>query len=286
MRERPVSRGCLFCGRLWGTARRSDEHVLPKWMRQHEQTTLTAPHQSYSLGLDLDADSREFVELPRTLVTRKSTMLGLKTRDVCADCNNGWMSKLEEAARPIILRVAEAARSGDEVELSRADARTLALWCQKTAATNELTSARPQVMTGQMGRHLAEGKPIRGGLVWMARHPRDYDLALARAHIDVSSIFAPRQDDPVRQIAFTAILYHQVTFLVFITDAPGLQAPPLQIDRWTRLWPAWGAVDYPPPTLTDGNELTRTMTDYRWMPIVSVSGIRPSPVPPEIRHRN
>jgi hypothetical protein len=56
MRERPVSRGCLFCGRLWGTARRSDEHVLPKWMRQHEQTTLTAPQQSYSLGLDLDAD--------------------------------------------------------------------------------------------------------------------------------------------------------------------------------------------------------------------------------------
>jgi hypothetical protein len=255
-------------------------------MRKHEQEVLTAPHHSYSIGLDLDADARELVELPSTLVTSKSTRLTLKTRDVCTDCNNGWMSKLEEAARPVILRVAEAARSGDEIEISGADARTLALWCQKTAATNELTSSRPRVMTTQMGRHIAEGKPLRGGLVWMARHPRDYDLGLALIHIDVSSTFAPRQDDPVRQIAFTAIVYHQVTFLVFITDSPGLQAPPLQIDRWTRLWPAWGGVDYPPPTLTDGNELTRTMTDHRWMPTVGVSGVRPSPLPREIRRRN
>ena len=64
--------------------------------------------------------------------------------------------------------------------------------------------------------------------------PRDYDLSLALTHIDVSS--APGR--PVRQIAFTAIVYHQVTFLVFITDSPGQQPPPLPLDRWTRLWPA------------------------------------------------
>jgi hypothetical protein len=280
MHERAVSRGCLFCGRPWGMARRTDEHVLPKWMGKHEHEVLTAPHHSHSMGLDLDADARELVELPSTLVTNKSTLLMLKTRDVCTDCNDGWMSGLEVAARPVILRVAEAARSGGK---SRSARQTLA---QKTAATNELTSDRPRVMTEEMGRHLAEGKPLRGGLVWMARHPRDYDLALALALIDVSSTFAPRQDDPVRQIAFTAIVYHWVTFLVFITDSPGLQAPPPQIDRWTRLWPAWSGVDYPPPTLTDGNELTRTMSDQRWMPTVSVSGVRASPVPPKIQHCN
>lgn len=149
MREVPASRECLFCGRLWGTARRSDEHVLPRWMRKHEQELLNRPHQSYSVGLDLDADARELVELPSTLVTSKSSLLTLKTRDVCADCNNGWMSRLETAARPLILTVAEAARLGEEARISREDARTLALWCQKTAATNELTSTRSRVMTGR-----------------------------------------------------------------------------------------------------------------------------------------
>lgn len=182
--------------------------------------------------------------------------------------------------------MAEAARSGDEIRIGQADARTLALWCQKTATTNELTSARSRVVTGRMGRELAAGKSLRGCLVWMARHPRDYDLSLALAHIDVSSTFAPRQDDPVRQIAFTAIVYHQVTFLVFITDSPGQQAPLLPLDRWTLLWPTWGPVDYPPPVLVDGNELTKTFTDHRWMPTVGVSRIRRSQIPPKIRHRN
>jgi hypothetical protein len=286
MREVPGSRECLFCGRPWGTARRSDEHVLPRWMRKHEQELRTRPHHSYSIGLDLDADARELVELPSSLVMSKSSLLTLKTRDVCTDCNNGWMSRLETAARPLILKVAEAARSGRETGISREDARTLALWCQKTAATNELTSVRPRAMTGQMGRDLAAGRPLRGSLVWMARHPRDYDLTLALTHIEVSATYTPRHDDPVRQIVLTAIVYHQVTFLVFITDSPGQQAPPLPLDRWTLLWPAWSAVDYPPPALVDGNELTRTMTDHRWMPTVAVSGIRRSPIPPEIRHRN
>ncbi len=286
MREVPESGGCLFCSRPWGTARRSDEHVLPKWMRKHEQELLTRPHHAYSLGLDLDTSTHEFVELPSALVTSKSSLLPLKPRDVCTDCNNGWMSRLETAARPLILKVAEAARLGEEIRLTRENARILALWCQKTATTNELTSARPRVMTGLMGRDLAADKPLRGSLVSMARHPRDYDLSLALAHIEVSSTFAPRQEDPVRQIAYTAIVYHQVTFLVFITDSPGQQAPPLPLDRWTLLWPAWGDVDYPPPALVDGNELTRTMTDHRWMPTVAVSGIRRSQVPPDIQHRN
>jgi hypothetical protein len=84
-----------------------------------------------------------------------------------------------------------------------------------------------------------------------------------------------------------SIVYHWVTFLIFITDRPGQQPPPLPLDRWSLLWPARGPVEYPPPAALDGNELTRTMVDHgRWLPPVQVNAIRRSPIPPQVRHRN
>lgn len=281
------STSCLFCGRLWGAARRSDEHVLPQWMRRHETDLLKSSHSSYSGGFDLDEKAREFVELPTLLTTKKSSLLTLKTREVCADCNNGWMSRLEEAARPLIRRLAEAAPTGRPVVLTLEEARLLAVWCQKTATTYELTGNRPRVITGAMGRQLTSGVPLRGSLVWLGRHPRDYDLSIALAHINVSATRLPRPGEPDSQIGLFSIVYHQACFLIFITDRPGQQPPSLSLDRWSLLWPVRDAVEYPPPTVLKGDELTRTMTQHgHWLPPVQVSAIRRSPAPAQVRHRN
>jgi hypothetical protein len=283
----PISSNCLFCGRPWGEVRRSDEHVLPQWMRRHESDLLKTSHSAYSAGFDLDDQAREFVELPTVLTTKKSPLLTLKTREVCRRCNNGWMSSLEEAARPLIRRVAEAAQTGASLSLTVNEARILAVWCQKTATTYELTSDRPRVVTTVMGQQLAARTPLRGGLVWMARHPRDYDLSVGLTHIDVSSTPVPRPGKPDSQIALVSIVYHWVTFLIFITNRPGQWPPPLPLNRWTLLWPVRRPVEYPPPTALNGTELTRTMVeDGHWLPIVQAAGIRRSPVPPQVRHRN
>lgn len=285
--SRELSLGCLFCGRPWSQVRKSKEHILAQWMQKHESELLTASQRSYSSGFDLDDQAREFVELPTLVGTKKSSLLTLKTRDVCRPCNNGWMSRLEDAAEPVILRVAAAARNNEDLSLSQMDVLKLAIWCQKTAITYELTSERLRVATVAMGKQLAAGKPLRGSFVSAARHPRDYDLSVALTHINVSKTPWARPGDPECQIAFVAIVYHCVTFLVFITDAPGQQPPPLPLDRWTLLWPTRGPVDYPPMTTLDGNELTRTMVDHsRWLPTVQVPSIRRSPVSPQFRQHN
>jgi hypothetical protein len=261
--------------------------VLAKWMRKHEHELLTTSQTSYSLGFDLDENTNEFAELPTVITTRKSSLLTLKTRDVCGECNNGWMSRTEKAARPAIIRIAEAARTNEELLLSRTDALKLAIWAQKTAITYELTGGQPGVASVIMGRQLAAGKPLRASMVWAARHPRDYDLSVALAHINVSATPWPRPGGPDRQIALVAVVYHFVTFLVFVTDRPGQPPPPLPIHRWVLIWPARGPVEYPPMATLDVNELTRTMTDHsRWLPIVQVSAIRRSPQPPQFHHRN
>jgi hypothetical protein len=282
----PLRDGCLFCGRPWGEARRSDEHVLPQWMRKHETDLLKSSQAGYSAGFDLDDQAREFVELPALLTTKKSSLLALKTREVCIDCNNGWMSRLEQAARPLIRRLAEAAQTSQPLALTVKEAKVLAVWCQKAATTYELTSDRPRVVTTAMGQQLAAGAPLRGSLVWLARHPRDYDLSIALTHLNVSATQEPQPGEPDRQIALVAIVYHWVSFLIFITDKPG-QPPPLPLDRWSLLWPVRAPVEYPPPAVLNGNELTKRMVDHSdWLPLVDVSTIRRSAIAPQVRHRN
>jgi hypothetical protein len=281
--------GCLFCGRLWGLVSKSKEHVLGEWMRKHEATRILASGQaSYTSGFGLDDAAREFVELPTHMVTKKSALLTLKTREVCQQCNNGWMSRLEQAAERVILRCAEAARnSGVGVSLSKAEARTLALWAQKTAITHELTSRRAHVANAAMGEQLRSGSPIRGAMVWAARNADDYDLGIGLAHLDISDTPIPRPGPADRQMLLTEIIYHYMTLFVFIPEVPGKGAPPLQPDAWTMIWPALTQVEYPPMRAVSGPELTRTLAYHGgWLPMVQASDIRRSDATPQVFHRN
>lgn len=141
-----------------------------------------------------------------------------------------------------------------------------------------------------MGRQLRNGSPLRGSLVWVARHPRDYDLSLALAHIDVSATYLPRPGPPDRQILLTMIVYHYISILVFITDSPGQTMPPQPSPtEWTLAWPSVGnnLAEYPPMNPISGTELTEIFTQVnRWIPLVRVSAIRRSELDPKVRYRN
>ena len=105
--------GCLFCGRLWtpGVVRKSKEHPLGDWIKQREENH-PPEHLSYSTGMALGEDLSEFVPIPAKITQKKAPLLTVHTRDVCKDCNTGWMSAVEETAKPIILQLAHAAQSG------------------------------------------------------------------------------------------------------------------------------------------------------------------------------
>lgn len=82
----------------------------------------------------------------------------MHTRDVCEDCNNGWMSAMEQAARPVILQLAQAGQSGLAIAVSREHARELAAWAQKTALAYELATATGRVGTVAMGQEVRAGR--------------------------------------------------------------------------------------------------------------------------------
>jgi hypothetical protein len=269
---------CLFCGRPWtrGVVRKSKEHPLGDWMKKLEDNH-PPERRSVSTGMVLDENLKEFHEIPLVITHKKAPLLTLHTREVCKDCNTGWMSDIEEIAKPTILQMARSARSGIAIALDRARAQEVAVWAQETALTYELTSRSPRVGTVAMGQMLREGTPLRGSLVWAARHPRDYEISVGQAQLDVSATFVPRPGPADRRVLMVSIVYHYLNIFVFITDSPGQAGPPLSPVQWILLWPAFGVgqVEFSPMRSVSGTELTEIFTrPGRWIRPVQVSAIR------------
>jgi len=120
--------GCVFCG-LAGP--RTREHVFGQWVS--------------SIGLDLSPVEHHAGRLngvPRDMGSQPPYRLTVK--DVCASCNNGWMSRLEGIAgrvlTPLIL--------GQSGVIAIEDQATIAMWVQKTALTAMLLSSKEQRRQG------------------------------------------------------------------------------------------------------------------------------------------
>jgi len=116
-----TGKSCVFCG---SSDDMTGEHVFGAWLGRLGLPHEPSPHRAGRLNRS-----------PRDMgVTRpfKSTV-----RDVCASCNNGWMSALEAAAArvlpPLIL--------DGHGEIGASDGSLIAAWAQKTALVSMLVSS-------------------------------------------------------------------------------------------------------------------------------------------------
>lgn len=61
-------------------------------------------------------------------------------KDVCGDCNNGWMSQLEVVAQRVLASVI----LGEPGQIATTDAAAIAMWTQKTALTAMLVAPQQE----------------------------------------------------------------------------------------------------------------------------------------------
>ena len=110
---------CIYCQKR---SRFSDEHVFPRWLRscfprRHKKTEhyLSRP-EKLVFGEDSPIHGQIYSRFgdPYTTVVR----------NVCADCNNGWMSTLQNQAKPLVQRLAE----GQRLEIDDLQSVILARW--------------------------------------------------------------------------------------------------------------------------------------------------------------
>lgn len=103
---------CVFCG----SGPLTNEHTFPKWLVERftgTPMTATAPNGK------------------KWSTTRINIPVGV----VCKTCNNGWMSELEAAAKPILGRMA----SGERLFLDTRMQSIISSWAVKTAMIFEFT---------------------------------------------------------------------------------------------------------------------------------------------------
>lgn len=130
-------RACVWCGhRLAGS--RAKEHVVPDWLLRH----LNVGSETVEATIAATADEN-------VVSVRRHMLDAMREGRVCEECNCGWMSDLEQAAKPVLVPVIDGRRS--VLTLSASERRLVARWAAKTAFM--LNSSSDQ---SDMGMHVPD----------------------------------------------------------------------------------------------------------------------------------
>lgn len=125
MSDQPSETGrvCVFCGGRAGSA----EHIFANWINDVFPVLVVGEPQAVLGTLARDGDSTE----RRWKSTGVATQI---TKEVCHECNTGWMSRLEGKAKPLLTPM----MTGVPTRLTLDEQITVATWATKTAITAEL----------------------------------------------------------------------------------------------------------------------------------------------------
>jgi len=159
---------CVFCGE----PATSKQHVWPRWMRKAPVGRATWESRTYSK----DPHVKIFTDYaPESNTVHITTELGPNARPpqeltkkiVCPTCNNGWMSRVETDAQPVLSQLMDDT-SG--VVLSEDDARAIRRWVLLTWAVFQYDDRRTRVFDERDDADVREGREPGGVVdVWWVR---------------------------------------------------------------------------------------------------------------------
>jgi hypothetical protein len=116
---------CIFCGQPGG----SREHIVGKWILN--DFGLYSIKSRFGFGNQLPTGNMDEIEAPQPLG-------GFYTDSVCRSCNNGWMSQLEDAVKPLLSPLLVEPWPSPDRQLLTAlfvHSATITRWLLKTACT-------------------------------------------------------------------------------------------------------------------------------------------------------
>jgi hypothetical protein len=142
-----AARNCAFCG----GSPLTNEHAWPRWLQEE----ILAPGSEVSL--------RWGSAVPLERVDRKG--LQVKVRRVCAACNGGWMARLEEQTKPLLLPWVR----GQRTRLLSADQQTMAVWATKTVMMLQFTPIHKggMVIADNLYREVYAHQDLPPATIWV-----------------------------------------------------------------------------------------------------------------------
>lgn len=238
-----MAKTCVFCGSADKLTR---EHVFGDWLGSIGLNQEPAAHRAGPLN----SKPRDLGVTPPF----KSTV-----RDVCAACNNGWMSRLEAAAArvlpPLILD-----RPG---LINPIDQGIIAAWVQKTALVNMLVSSSAERANGYglprseyqaLYENRGLGGPLSDSQGWIGRYGGTRTQASACVTPMVIRLNGTPDPDRPQAYITTIVLGRLVIQLIRFTT-PLSTVHLATSERLVEFWPSGRAVGLPADSAVDDREL-------------------------------
>ena len=209
---------CVGCCQPLTSDVRSREHILPQWLANEVKVPdLALKHYLH----DTEENSDELL--------RSHGLGSFVIKNVCAPCNNGWMSRLEERAKPLLLDLMNMKAS--LLQLSIEDRTTVSAWAIKTAFM--IGSAQKSI--GSLPWHLFRG---------LAEQPENipvecFVLAAQLPFLPKGFLYAcpgdvlPQYQDPVSwRVGFSIHQLHFVVVLPLLAAERMVRTSGVQLPIW------------------------------------------------------
>lgn len=124
---------CIFCG---GSGL-SKEHIWPQWLTKYLN------HPTVSRTVVASSMQRGVGRFNKTVQKKQGKMGSVSRRVVCRKCNGGWMSELQNLAKPYILPLV----SGKPFLLDVNGQRIVSLWVMMTVIMAEYIDSNHRAIT-------------------------------------------------------------------------------------------------------------------------------------------
>lgn len=249
---------CVFCGQRKPGSR---EHVIPRWVRER-----------------FDIHSNVEIEINSVLVRRWPNIFVKLDQTVCADCNSGWMSELEQKVKPFLGPMLVHERS---VDLDAKQQRDLARWAVIKILLLELSirqqhpGRRTRLGYTASGPELAwlyvNPDPPPRSRVWLGAFDAKGEVTVTTMSKQFGTPGASGQQDPLPSHVTTMtvgyVLFQAFTVDYVLADAHSVpqfdDKPPAPLDQaLPRIWPIeQPVVHWPPNPYVDQGSLDRVR---RW----------------------
>lgn len=164
----PEPRVCIFCE---GTPL-SKEHIYARWLHPYLPKSGEKNHSVLSMTLKNREGDEELSAKLRSGDGHEGS-----ARVVCQTCNNEWMSRLQEQAKPFLLPMVQ----GNSVRLFAKQVKTLAAWATMFCIVHESAKrdARYIASTDDDRRFLMDTcSPPPGWKIWIGTHRNKFSGTL------------------------------------------------------------------------------------------------------------
>jgi hypothetical protein len=230
----------------------NDEHILAEWLK-----LLVNPSENSRTDTTVDFN-KPIAEVDHQRKQGSCFSIVPRPKAICFGCNGGWMSLLEQAAKPLLIPLV----LGENSVIPHEDARIIAAWATKIAIVSEYRDiGTPTVQSDARIFLMDRVTPPPNTTVWLARHPVGQNNGLRQQPLywPGAPLVLPPLERPheVMNTNFTDIVAGHLELMVMTSSNPHVADYRIEgfADRVMKIWPNNGkAIDFTPAAYFYGEQ--------------------------------